>query len=254
MNANNPSANLRPTRRTARRSSGALVGATEASASLSSLSGLSSLPYGGGTRRMRRPASAADASSRGAGTVREAGLRDAGARDAGPSRQREVHARPAVYTSDGSGMGGAGKIRRTHVSHTGTPRASRPSSGINPVPIPIVVIVLCVIVVAIVTPPVRNYYKAWRDAGVLRVEYDALQEQRKELNAEIERLKSPEGEEEEARNRGYVYPDEEAFVVTDVEERAVADPALVDEAIEEYERDLPWYVKTLDVVLGYSRE
>ena len=157
-----------------------------------------------------------------------------------------ISARPAVYTGEAK--------KQSVFSRIHLPSIHVPEVSFSTIPVWAIAIVAVAIVVAVVAGPARNFYIAWRDAGVLQAEYDALTVQNDELNHEIERLQTLEGIEDEARRRGYVYPDEEAVVVEDLEEEQVADPALIDAAVEEHERTLPWYVGILDAIFGYQRQ
>lgn len=157
-----------------------------------------------------------------------------------------ISARPAVYTGEAK--------KQSVFSRIHLPSIHVPEVSFSTIPVWAIAIVAVAIVVAVVAGPARNFYIAWRDAGVLQAEYDALTVQNDELNHEIERLQTLEGIEDEARRRGYVYPDEEAVVVEDLEEEQVADPALINAAVEEHERTLPWYVGILDAIFGYQRQ
>jgi len=149
-------------------------------------------------------------------------------------RSRSYEARPAVYTHDARAQ--------TH-AHTleGFPFA-----------IPLIVLGVLVVSFFMLSGPVRMYYAAWRDSELTQVEYDAVVQQNLELKDELERLQTLDGIEDEARRRGYAYPDEEALIVDNLVEEKVADPAKVEEAIREYEESLPWYIGILDTVLGYA--
>lgn len=162
------------------------------------------------------------------------------------TRNDNIAARPAVYTGEAK--------KQSVFSRFRLPSIHVPEISFATMPVWAIAALAAAIVVAVVAGPARNYYIAWRDAGVLQAEYDALAVQNEELNHEIERLQTLEGIEDEARRRGYVYPDEEAVVVEDLEEEQVADPALIDAAVEEHERTLPWYVGILDAIFGYQRQ
>ncbi|MBR3327107.1 MAG: septum formation initiator family protein [Atopobiaceae bacterium] len=149
-------------------------------------------------------------------------------------------ARPAVYTAE---------TRKTRRSRTNT----KATIGRTPVIIATVLVAIA-IAMGLVMGPARAYYLAWREAGVLQVEYEVLEQQNKELDHEIDRLQTLEGIEDEARRRGYVYPNEEALVADGVEEEKMADPDQVEAAINSYEESLPWYVHVLDSVFGYTRD
>lgn len=162
------------------------------------------------------------------------------------SRKENIAARPAVYTAKPERQGLLSRFR--------LPSISLPSVDVFAIPGWVVALVAFAIALVIMYGPARMYYAAWRDAGVLHAEYEILAEQNDELNHEIERLQTLEGIEDEARSRGYVYEGEEALVVEGLEEEQVADPALVDAAVEEYQKSLPWYVGILDLVFGYTNE
>ncbi len=160
--------------------------------------------------------------------------------------QEDYQARPAVYTAEPQKQSLRSRIQ--------LPTLRMPSISARAIPVWVVVLLAIAIASAIVMVPVRNYYLAWREAGVLQAQYEVVAAQNEELNHDIDRLQTLEGIEDEARERGYVYPDEEALVVKGVEEGIVADPALVEEALEEYEKSLPWYVGVFDKLFGYTRE
>ena len=145
-------------------------------------------------------------------------------------RAASVAARPAVYTRE-------------------APR-QRPRLLLRGIPVTLIVIVLMIVAaVAILAVPARAFYVAWRQQGALQVRYEVVERQNDELNDHVERLQSLEGIEDEARRRGYVYPDEEALVVDGVEEET---PAEADRAVKEYEESQPWYIHALDSLFGYE--
>lgn len=150
----------------------------------------------------------------------------------------QVEARPAVYTGEARDRSSR-KAKGFEISRAGA----------------VIITIVAIIAIALVAiaGPARTYYHAWRDSGVLQVEYEVLQKQNAELDHELNRLQTLEGIEDEARSRGYVYPNEEALVVEGIEEEQIADPAEVQQAIDAYEEGLPWYVHWLDTVFGYER-
>ena len=148
-------------------------------------------------------------------------------------RMGSVYARPAVYTQE--------------------PRRTVASVSVPAFAIPLAIVLVAVVTALILAGPVRTYYAAWREAGVLEAEYEALAQQNAELMEQLDRLQSLDGIEDEARRRGYAYPDEEVLVVDGLEEEKLADPAKVDEAIEAHEANQPWYVGFLDALFGYER-
>jgi cell division protein FtsB len=118
--------------------------------------------------------------------------------------------------------------------------------------LPLIIIAVLIVSAFILAGPVCTLYAAWRDAGIVEAEYDALVEQNQELQGRLDDLNSLPGIEDEARRRGYAYPDEEALIVDNLEQEILADPAKVDEAIAEHEANMPWYVDVLDTLLGYE--
>ena len=150
--------------------------------------------------------------------------------------------RPAVYTQKKVGI-----RDRVHI-------ARRWGTGLGIDVWKIVIVALLILAVAAVAifGPLRDYYVAWRDAGVLQVEYEVLSTINEDLTSDVERLNTLEGIEDEARRRGYVYPDEEALVVEGIEEKDPVEQEELKRALDEYDQSLPWYIHTLDGVLGYS--
>lgn len=145
-----------------------------------------------------------------------------------------VYARPAVFTAEA----------RRH------PVVVRPLPSFAIVTAIIAAVLLAVIMLF---GPVRTYYAAWRESGRLEAEYEALAQQNTELMEQLDRLQSMDGIEDEARRRGYAYPDEEVLIVDGLEEEKLADPAKVGAAVEAHEEGLPWYVNFLDGLFGYER-
>ena len=152
-----------------------------------------------------------------------------------------IPVRAAVYTQD------AGIRERVRI-------ARRWSTGLRLGMWHVVLIAILIVLIAIVTivGPLRDYYVAWREAGVLEVEYEAVSAVNEELTGEVKSLNSLGGIEEEARRRGYVYPNEEALVVEGLDEETSSEQEQVQKALDEYESGLPWYVHFLDGVLGYK--
>lgn len=197
-------------------------------------------------RMQRKPARSVGADSLAAPQARALGLArpdTARSHDRGETVRRVEQARAGSYVSRPAVF--------TQEAKKTLPRVSLSSFSVPT--IALVVLILAVAAVLIVGPA-RTYYAAWRESGILQAEYDALAGQNADLTHELDRLQTLEGIEDEARSRGYVYPDEEAVIVSDVEERQVADPARVEEAIRAHEKNLPWYVPLLDNIFGYKRE
>lgn len=160
------------------------------------------------------------------------------ARKVEAERAEYISSRPAVYTRERPKQPFIGRVLERVITIVQS-RA-------------FIILALLVAAALLLYGPAARYYVAWREEGVLQAQYEVLQDQNKELNHELDRLQSLEGIEDEARKRGYVYPDEEALVVDDVEEQELADPTLVDEAVTKHEASLPWFVSALDSLFGYQ--
>lgn len=162
-----------------------------------------------------------------------------------------VRARPAVYTDDARRVEKEPLLKRLLAGLSGFDSSRIGGSILS---VPFVLLVALAIAIAMIVGPARTYYHAWRDAGRSKAEYEALAQQNEELNHEVERLQTLEGIEDAARTRGYVYPDEEALVMTGTEEEEIPDSQIVAEALEKHEGNLPWYVGCLDAVFGYEHD
>lgn len=108
--------------------------------------------------------------------------------------------------------------------------------------------------IVILMGPARMYYAAWRDEGILEAQYEAVAAQYDDLSHDIERLQTVEGIEDLARRRGYAYPNEKALVVRELEEQEFVGAVSLEDAIEEHEKGLPWYVGVLDTLFDYHYE
>lgn len=155
--------------------------------------------------------------------------------------EADFEARPAVYTREEAKPSLRDRVAQINLSAPW-------------IPIAIFVTVTLAICAVMLYGPVCTYYAAWRDACRLEVAYGVVKDQNSELNHEINRLQSLEGIEDEARRRGFVYPSEEALV-TDVPPAAdTTSPEVVNQKLAAYEQQQPWYIHTLDSMLGYSYE
>ena len=165
------------------------------------------------------------------------------ARDATRSANPEAdfEARPAVYTREEPKLSLRDRVSQIDLSAPW-------------IPIALFVTVALAMCVTMLYGPVCTYYAAWRDAGRLEIAYDVVKDQNGELNHEIDRLQSLEGIEDEARRRGFVYPNEEALVTDMPPAEDSTDPELVNQKLAAYEEQQPWYIHTLDSMLGYSYE
>ena len=155
--------------------------------------------------------------------------------------EADFEARPAVYVREEPKLSLRDRISQIDLSAPW-------------IPIALLVTVTLAICVAMLYGPVRTYYAAWRDSCRLEIAYDVVKGQNSELNHEISRLQSREGIEDEARRRGFVHPDEEALVTDVPPVASTTDPEVVNQKLAAYEEQQPWYIHTLDSLLGYSHE
>jgi cell division protein FtsB len=203
------------------------------------------------TTSSRTTASRATVTSRSVSGSRRSKARQDSTRD----DRSSVRARPAVYTADVTADGRVARSRtQNETSTTWLESVSERLSEVRLFSLPILMIAGLVVALAvvIVMGPVRTYYAAWRDEGILDAQYEVVAAQYEQLTDEVDRLQTREGIEEAARERGYVYPDEEALVVTGLEEEESAEDVLLEEAVAEHEASQPWYVRMLDALFGYQ--
>lgn len=203
------------------------------------------------TTSSRTTASRATVTSRSVSGSRRSKARQDSTRD----DRSSVRARPAVYTADVTADGRVARSRtQNETSTTWLESVSERLSEVRLFSLPILMIAGLVVALAvvIVMGPVRTYYAAWRDEGILDAQYEVVAAQYEQLTDEVDRLQTREGVEEAARERGYVYPDEEALVVTGLEEEESAEDVLLEEAVAEHEASQPWYVRMLDALFGYQ--
>ena len=172
-------------------------------------------------------------------TPKHSASKTSAARGANP--EADFEARPAVYT-------------REEPKQSLRDRVSQINLSAPWIPIALFVTVTLAICAVMLYGPVRAYYAAWRDAGRLEIAYDVVKDQNGELNHEIDRLQSLEGIEDEARRRGFVYPNEEALVTDMPPAEDSTNPEVVNQKLAAYEQQQPWYIHVLDSVLGYSCE
>lgn len=114
------------------------------------------------------------------------------------------------------------------------------------------VMALLVLVVGFLYGPTRSLYAATRDEQVYTAQLAELDASNESLRAEVDRLQSREGIEDEARKRGYVIKGETPVMVEglEVDDRGTADAsASADLTLDD---DNPWYVDVLDVIFGYE--
>lgn len=98
--------------------------------------------------------------------------------------------------------------------------------------------------------PVRDYYVARRTGEVLQQKYDDISSQNSALTADVQRLQTKEGIEDEARKRGYVSQGETAVTVEGLSDDSQSDPS----AVDAYQDDRSTTIKLLDTVFGYDPE
>ena len=112
----------------------------------------------------------------------------------------------------------------------------------------IIVLALVVAVLATLYAPARAYYIAWRTELDLTARYEAIVADNEAVAVDLDRLRSREGIEDEARKRGYVNPGETSVVVRGLPEEEVDTGVKAGEVVAE----VPWYLVPLDVIFGYE--
>ena len=114
----------------------------------------------------------------------------------------------------------------------------------------LVVVLAIAAALGMVYVPLRDYYDARRTGEDLQARYDALNAANDELAAERDRLMTPEGIQDEARERGYVSEGETSVVVSGLPVGGQADPS----ARKAYEDKRPALTKVLDLLFAYDPE
>lgn len=107
---------------------------------------------------------------------------------------------------------------------------------------------LVVVTLAMLYRPTRGLYIAWRTGYMLESRREALAEENRELEAEVELLMTREGIEDAARRHGYVMPGETSVRVEGLEEEPAPEPD------GEVEQDIPWYIRLGDVLFFYEED
>lgn len=110
------------------------------------------------------------------------------------------------------------------------------------------VLALVVVTLAMLYRPTRGLYIAWRTGYMLESRREALAEENRELEAEVELLMTREGIEDAARRHGYVMPGETSVRVEGLEEEPAPEPD------GEVEQDIPWYIRLGDVLFFYEED
>lgn len=177
-----------------------------------------------------------DAAARDARPARDAAARDAAAFDARPARDRV--SRDAQDTR-------AQAPRRTMRG-----RLQRVIGLLGAHQRALVVVLAIAAALGMVYVPLRDYYDARRTGEDLQARYDALNAANDELAAERDRLMTPEGIQDEARERGYVSEGETSVVVSGLPAGEQADPS----ARKAYEDKRPALTKVLDLLFAYDPE
>lgn len=108
-----------------------------------------------------------------------------------------------------------------------------------------------VLAVAIVYGPVQRYYVARRSASDLQAEYDYLTSDNDALRTDLDRLQSEEGIEDEARRRGYTFPDETSENAEGVQDDENQGSSATDEGFSAADIEQPWYIHVLDFIFVY---
>ncbi len=104
------------------------------------------------------------------------------------------------------------------------------------------------VVAWVLYPALRVHYQETREKTRLEAELETLKARNETLSAQVDRLKTPEGVEEIAReNLGMIKEGENLYVV--LEEEEPTETAAPNLEIDEAERDPAW-VEVLDLVFG----
>lgn len=194
------------------------------------------------------------------GTPRQS-VAPSGRRGGRGMRERVTPARESERSARNRAQGSRRGDRRIPVRATrdATRRESRASAGERILSVGdwaahhrILVTVLAVVLVAVVGlyGPARDYYVACRTGEVLQQKYDDISSQNSALTADVQRLQTKEGIEDEARKRGYVSQGETAVTVEGLSDDSQTDPS----AVDAYKDDRSMTTKLLDTVFGYDPE
>jgi cell division protein FtsL len=118
--------------------------------------------------------------------------------------------------------------------------------------LPIVVVGCVVLMGAYLYPVLKMDYAGQREVERLQAQLESLQERNADLRHEVDRLKTPEGVEQAARETlGYVKPGENAYVVLDGDEEEQPQGAVMPAAEAALaEEPPPWWQRILDRLFG----
>jgi cell division protein FtsB len=100
-------------------------------------------------------------------------------------------------------------------------------------------------------PVLRLQYQQQREVASLEAQLEGIKERNTELAEQVDRLKTPEGVEEVARqNLGLVKDGEQSYVVTGKEDPARDPEAVNDKTRSSTEEQTPLWMKVLDALFG----
>lgn len=116
----------------------------------------------------------------------------------------------------------------------------------------VIAIGVVVLVMVALYGPVHRYYVAWRASGDLQAEADQVNGDNEDLKNDLNRLQSQEGIEDEARRRGYTYPDEESATVNGVADDANEGSDTPGQGFSASDLEQPWYIHVLDFIFVYN--
>lgn len=117
---------------------------------------------------------------------------------------------------------------------------------------PLLIVVAALAVGAYLLPMVQMEYASQREVERLETELAGLTQRNQELEADVERLRTPAGVEQAAREMlGLVKPGENAYVV--METGQGSEPGREAEEAARTESADPWWLRTLDKVFGVER-
>ena len=118
--------------------------------------------------------------------------------------------------------------------------------------VPLLVLASAVAMGVYLYPLLAMDYAGQREVEMLEAQLAGLQERNEGLRDDVERLKTPEGVEQAARESlGFVKPGENAYVVLTPEDGAEATAAVMPEAETVLAREpVPWWKRVLDGLFG----
>lgn len=100
--------------------------------------------------------------------------------------------------------------------------------------------------------PTQGYYVAWRTQGDEQAKADALDADNDNLRQDVNRLTTREGIEDEARRRGYAYPNEESTNTNDTDENPNKGSDATDSGFSYADIEQPWFIHVLDFIFVYN--